>query len=274
MCIRDSSVECISFVRDRTSDIDSSLQTVDASLPELVQACEQFGARATELVAERKTNRESLNCYTSLIELLEVPQLMDTCVRNGLYDEAIELLAFSRSIARIHPGIPVVVQVLTEVEESAETMVSQLLALLRTPLQLHVCLRVVAHIRRLKVFSPSELRTRFLQCRNQWLESEMRVFEIEQNLVTRLTKTADCIRTSMFEILTEFHAIFVDQNNDAEESSAMLFEWAGNKVACLLYTSDAADEEDSVDLGGRRIIKKKKKKDNASELRDDMTYTV
>src|SRR5665648_1305033 len=29
---------------------------------------------------------------------------------------------------------------------------------------------------------------------------------------------------------------------------------------CLLYTSDAADEEDSVDLGGRRIIKKKKNK--------------
>ena len=29
---------------------------------------------------------------------------------------------------------------------------------------------------------------------------------------------------------------------------------------CLLYTSDAADEEDSVDLGDRRIIKKKKKK--------------
>eukprot|EP00828_Plagiopyla_frontata_P002455 TRINITY_DN1037_c0_g1_i7.p3 TRINITY_DN1037_c0_g1~~TRINITY_DN1037_c0_g1_i7.p3 ORF type:complete len:159 (+),score=34.60 TRINITY_DN1037_c0_g1_i7:244-720(+) len=27
---------------------------------------------------------------------------------------------------------------------------------------------------------------------------------------------------------------------------------------CLLYTSDAADEEDSVDLGGRRIIIKKK----------------
>src|SRR5665648_880481 len=33
---------------------------------------------------------------------------------------------------------------------------------------------------------------------------------------------------------------------------------------CLLYTSDAADEEDSVDLGGRRIIKKKKIKDIAS----------
>eukprot|EP00658_Telonema_sp_P-2_P014024 TRINITY_DN15318_c0_g1_i5.p1 TRINITY_DN15318_c0_g1~~TRINITY_DN15318_c0_g1_i5.p1 ORF type:complete len:211 (+),score=34.62 TRINITY_DN15318_c0_g1_i5:106-738(+) len=32
-----------------------------------------------------------------------------------------------------------------------------------------------------------------------------------------------------------------------------------DRYPCLLYTSDAADEEDSVDLGGRRIIKKKKK---------------
>ena len=30
---------------------------------------------------------------------------------------------------------------------------------------------------------------------------------------------------------------------------------------CLLYTSDAADERSSVDLGGRRIIKKKKIED-------------
>ena len=30
------------------------------------------------------------------------------------------------------------------------------------------------------------------------------------------------------------------------------------RKACLLYTSDAADERSSVDLGGRRIIKKKK----------------
>ena len=30
-----------------------------------------------------------------------------------------------------------------------------------------------------------------------------------------------------------------------------------NFYTCLLYTSDAADERSSVDLGGRRIIKKK-----------------
>ena len=37
-------------------------------------------------------------------------------------------------------------------------------------------------------------------------------------------------------------------------------EWAisEHSRSCLLYTSDAADERSSVDLGGRRIIKKKK----------------
>ena len=36
--------------------------------------------------------------------------------------------------------------------------------------------------------------------------------------------------------------------------------YAKENLACLLYTSDAADERSSVDLGGRRIIKKKQKK--------------
>ncbi|CZS11796.1 hypothetical protein CDFC105_93916 [Clostridioides difficile] len=32
-----------------------------------------------------------------------------------------------------------------------------------------------------------------------------------------------------------------------------------NLRTCLLYTSDAADEEDSVELGGRPVIEKKER---------------
>ena len=42
------------------------------------------------------------------------------------------------------------------------------------------------------------------------------------------------------------------------ESGKMKNEWGSQIRSCLLYTSDAADERSSVDLGGRRIIKKKK----------------
>mgnify|MGYP003380431119 CR=1 FL=1 len=39
-------------------------------------------------------------------------------------------------------------------------------------------------------------------------------------------------------------------------------------MLCLLYTSDAADERSSVDLGGRRIIKKKNKQRSSVESKD------
>src|SRR5678816_4873366 len=40
---------------------------------------------------------------------------------------------------------------------------------------------------------------------------------------------------------------------------------------CLLYTSDAADERSSVDLGGRRIIKKKKKQGASDGIETNST---
>ena len=60
---------------------------------------------------------------------------------------------------------------------------------------------------------------------------------------------------------------------DGHESSGIA-RWDGSAwlnlgppIFCLLYTSDAADERSSVDLGGRRIIKKKKIADNHESRR-------
>ena len=41
-------------------------------------------------------------------------------------------------------------------------------------------------------------------------------------------------------------------------------------IPCLLYTSDAADERSSVDLGGRRIIKKKNVVYGGGETTDEL----
>ena len=50
-------------------------------------------------------------------------------------------------------------------------------------------------------------------------------------------------------------------NNRAMRSSGNTLTYQIYRNSCLLYTSDAADERSSVDLGGRRIIKKKKHKE-------------
>ena len=43
-------------------------------------------------------------------------------------------------------------------------------------------------------------------------------------------------------------------------------------VACLLYTSDAADDLLCVDLGGRRIIHKKKKETKKKKKKEERGY--
>ena len=43
---------------------------------------------------------------------------------------------------------------------------------------------------------------------------------------------------------------------------------------CLLYTSDAADERSSVDLGGRRIIKKKQQQHNTHTSQDVTALSI
>src|SRR5450756_3157449 len=54
------------------------------------------------------------------------------------------------------------------------------------------------------------------------------------------------------------------QKRARSSASGGAVDWRGLETelreACLLYTSDAADDLLCVDLGGRRIIKKKKKK--------------
>lgn len=42
-----------------------------------------------------------------LMDILEVPQLMDICMRNGNYDDALDLRAFVAKLALIHPHLQV-----------------------------------------------------------------------------------------------------------------------------------------------------------------------
>ena len=67
-----------------------------------------------------------------------------------------------------------------------------------------------------------------------------------------------CIRDSQNTVATLLK-ILVEKEFVAVEVLGRQHRYSPLISNCLLYTSDAADERSSVDLGGRRIIKKKKR---------------
>ena len=69
-----------------------------------------------------------------------------------------------------------------------------------------------------------------------------------------------CIRDSLKQLPAIGHLAALELIDTAGNVAATIENKPGK--ACLLYTSDAADEQSSVDLGGRRIIKKKNNIEN------------
>ena len=65
-----------------------------------------------------------------------------------------------------------------------------------------------------------------------------------------------CIRDRNQSVL-DSHTPFNEVKAQVAKTGGLVPLAAADLVSCLLYTSDAADERSSVDLGGRRIIKKK-----------------
>ena len=133
-------------------------------------------------------------------------------MRNGHYEEALELRQFSCKIDRKLGTIPLVASVVKAVQGSMKVMLQSLLAQLRTPIQLPACLRVVGYLRRMDIFTETELRLRFLQARDSWLSSTLSSIVDGSDPHQHLSKTMDATRVHLFDIATQYRALFSDDD--------------------------------------------------------------
>ncbi|KAL1916034.1 uncharacterized protein VTP21DRAFT_6038 [Calcarisporiella thermophila] len=188
--------------------MNSHVQGVIKDIPLLEEQLSIFSKGVESIVRERRRLSLVLESHSALLDILEIPQLMDTCVRNGYYAEAMDLHAHTQRLTLRYPG-PVVARVAEQVANSCTRMMAQLVTLLQEPIKLPTCIRVVGYLRRMDVFAEDELRLLFLKSRDSYLSEALSKLNPEKRDPARYVKKyVDTFREIFFDTLAQFRSLF------------------------------------------------------------------
>ncbi|XP_054744029.1 conserved oligomeric Golgi complex subunit 8 [Anastrepha obliqua] len=188
--------------------------TLLSKLPVFTAECESFLDKAEDINEDRRINSITLKKNAQLLEILELPQLMERCIREGRYEEALELASYVQKLGHNQSDIPIIRTIVHAVEALWHTMLVQLVAQLRTDLQLPKCLQIVGYLRRMQAFGNNELKLKFLQARDAWLTGTLKAIS-KEDAQQHLTKTIEVTRIHLFNIITQYRAIFPDEEPTA-----------------------------------------------------------
>ena len=165
----------------------SKIKDVEPEVANVQQALEE-GHSLTDLSERHRVRRRTLLQHSSLLELLELPSLMDACVRSNLYEEALSISSFANTLERRHTDKNcVVLRVISQIRSRQADLRRHLLFRLKQTVTMPQCLEVVTALRRLNnidlegqqqdnLHEAAELKLQvdFLEARDAWLDSSSR----------------------------------------------------------------------------------------------------
>lgn len=82
--------------------------TLLEKLPIFTTECESFLSKAEDINEDRRINTITLKKNAQLLEILELPQLMERCIREGRYEEALELASYVQKLGHNHSDIAII----------------------------------------------------------------------------------------------------------------------------------------------------------------------
>ncbi|XP_018571883.1 conserved oligomeric Golgi complex subunit 8 [Anoplophora glabripennis] len=233
--------ECSRELFKQFNTIENKLDILIDKIPKFEEECKIFAEKSSDINDLRKLTSLTLTKNAQLLEILELPQLMNSFINDGLYEDSLELASHVRKLYNKYPDIPIFKSIADDVDRAWLLMLHQLLAQLRQDLSLPKCLQIVGHLRRMEVFTESELRLKFLQTRDCWLQKCLQAIP-KDDVGHHLTKTIEVTRVNLFNIITQYRAIFNDDEhsplalmkNHNVNQNVIFFSWIKDKIAEFL----------------------------------------
>ncbi|KAK7063935.1 Dor1-like family-domain-containing protein [Favolaschia claudopus] len=220
------------------ASLESSLDNLlTVSLPTIEDSASGWRDRTENVLLERRKARVVLEQHDKLRDLLEIPMLIDTCVRNGYFAEALSLASHARSLSVGTSTPPLIVtSVLSEVQNSITQMLLSLLATLHEPnRKLPALWKAVNFLRKMDMFGSSseggvhseeQIALAFLGGREGCLKASLEGYSRDilrlvggtglgdrekEDMVKFLKKYIDVWREGVYDIITQFSTIFLER---------------------------------------------------------------
>jgi len=211
-----SNAEVTKAVRQEFVGIQKHLDDMVQMMQPVQSSIEEFQAAAAGLGIRRSALRNVQQQHGLLVDLLELPQLLDACIRNQMYDESLELLSYCGTMFQGHEArgedIPAMANLQEQVAVQRTNLHNSLVAQLKTDIHLPACVRIIGFLRRLQQHSEDELRRLFVEHRGSFLEGHKQQVEALRasrgSVVTALNKAAELLRDKVFEIGMQYQALF------------------------------------------------------------------
>ncbi|THU87769.1 Dor1-domain-containing protein [Dendrothele bispora CBS 962.96] len=210
-------------LHDTTTALTSSLDSfcsslgslINDSLPALEEASSSWLDRTDTVLNERRKARVVLEQHDKIRDLLDIPLLIDTCVRNGYFSEALSLANHAKSVTASYSTASdktplILTSVLSEVHNSMNHMLVSLLSTLHEPnRKLPALWKAVNFLRKMDAFKAP------IGCKRDIMRlvgaGSLTLEERDKEDLTRyMKKYIDLWREGVYDILTQYSSIFLE----------------------------------------------------------------
>lgn len=150
-------------------------------------------------------------------DILELPSLAMACVRNGYYAEALDLASHTKRLRTRYSNIKVIDQIQKDIDKVMNTMMIQLLKLLRQQVKLPTLIKVFSYLPRMYPFntnddsenSSKQLQQLYFASRLHFIRNQLNTLvPLKQSPDKYLKRYLEIFREHVFATVVGFRSIF------------------------------------------------------------------